>query len=418
MTSPIERPQVAVVMSAIDPRQSAHEAQISREELESLLGGLGIQVIERFVYQRRPERLLGAGKREELKELLAKLAPQEVLLAVDSALEPRVQADLERTLEVEVIDRTGVILQVFERRARTRLAQAEIELARLRYELPRLREDTAKDDRVGGGGRGGRGHTNLELARQAMRERQVQLARELEKLRSVRDTQTQRRQGLCRAALVGYTNAGKSSLFRALTGAEVHVKDALFATLDATVRQLAPAGAPRVLMSDTVGFVRNLPHALVRSFQSTLDEALSADLLLLVVDASDPEFRSQLEVTRETLTAIGATGEILLVLNKLDRVEDPEAIQDELPEALFISTRSAPDVARVREAILTHFRKDWLLSSLRFPFSEARRLAELRDGAELRSEHYDEEGVLVEALAPKALLAAYADFVQEGSDGQ
>src|SRR5699024_3581262 len=161
--------------------------------------------------------------------------PDPVVIVVDGALEPGPHRELERALGVDVMDRTGVVLRVFEQRARTKLAKTEIELARLAYEAPRLREDSAGDDREGGGGRGARGHTNVELAKQAMRERRVKLERELERLRSARATQIARRRDQPRVALVGYTNAGKSSLLRALTGGDVRVEDALFATLDPTV---------------------------------------------------------------------------------------------------------------------------------------------------------------------------------------
>ncbi|MCA9848912.1 MAG: GTPase HflX, partial [Dehalococcoidia bacterium] len=212
----------------------------------------------------------------------------------------------------EVIDRTDVILRVFAARARTRIARCEVELAQIAYALPQLRDDAVTSDAEGGGGRGARGHTNLTLRKQRLLDRRVKLSRELDGLRRVRATQRARREELPRVALVGYTNAGKSSLMRALTGGDVGVDDRLFATIDATIRRLGGVdgvSGPPVLIADTVGFIRDLPHGLVESFRSTLAEAREADLLLHVVDVGDPERARQIDVTRDVLAEIGA-GEV------------------------------------------------------------------------------------------------------------
>src|SRR5690606_36997482 len=230
-----------------------------------------------------------------------------------------------RTLEVafaaEVLDRPAVILRVFEARARTREAKLEIELARLVYELPRIRDDHSLGDREGGGGRASRGHTNVELAKQRARERIAALREELARAESIAERRRRVRADRFRVALVGYTNAGKSSLMRQLTGSEVLVEDKLFATLGTTVRPIVPPLAPPVLVIDTVGFIDRLPHSLVASFRSTLAEAHDAQLLLHVVDASDPAFRAQAKVTEQVLAEIGAGDTpTWLVLNKADRL--------------------------------------------------------------------------------------------------
>ncbi|AKF09095.1 GTPase HflX [Sandaracinus amylolyticus] len=379
----------------------APSGEASSSELERLLAGLGIRVAHTVPLTRDP----GAGKRAEVRasiDALARAPDQRVLVVVDRALDPGAQRELEIELDVEVLDRTAVVLRVFEQRARTRLAQLEVELARLAYEIPRVRDDGARRDREGGGGgRGARGHTEVELRKQQLRERSARLEREVERLRASRATQAAARRDVPRVALVGYTNAGKSSLLRALTGSDVLVEDALFATLDTTVRALSPATTPRVLVSDTVGFMRNLPHALVASFHTTLDEARDADLLLLVVDASDPEHREQLRVTREVLETIGATSPTRIVLSKIDRV-DPErraSLLRELPGALAISAHDPADVRRLRDAIVAFFARDEEHDVLVVPFTEGRLMAEIRAEAHVVSEHHDEPGT---ALAVRA----------------
>ncbi len=237
------------------------------------------------------------------------------ILLVDHEISPSQARNLEKEVGCEVMDRTMVILEIFHRHARSRAARAQVEIARLGYMAPRLRE-AAKlagpqgRQRSGIGGRGA-GESQDELDRRKIRDRIAELQEEIVAMDVERKTQRarrQERQGLARVALVGYTNAGKSTLMRALTGSEVLVADKLFATLDTTVRALHPESVPRVLVSDTVGFIKNLPHGLVASFKSTLEEALEASLLLHVIDASDPGFERQLAVTEEVLDEIGATG--------------------------------------------------------------------------------------------------------------
>lgn len=227
--------------------------------------------------------------------------PNYDLVLVDAHLSPRQQNQLEDGLGVPVLDRTAVILNIFESRAQTREARLEVELARLRFDLPRVRQTGTGDDRRGGGGRGERGHTNVQLEKMRIRDRIATIARDLAALQQQDDARRTQRAEVWTAALVGYTNAGKSTLMRNLTGADVLAEDKLFATLGTTVRRLHPAATPPILVCDTVGFIRALPHELVASFHSTLDQAHTARLRLLIVDASDPEWRQQLACVRETL---------------------------------------------------------------------------------------------------------------------
>jgi GTP-binding protein HflX len=271
---------------------------------------------------------LGVGKREEIRCYVNNDSgsdePEEIAirsddhdisaLLVDHEISPSQARNLENEVGCEVMDRTMVILEIFHRNARSRAARAQVEIARLGYMAPRLRE-AAKlagpqgRQRSGTGGRGA-GESHTELDRRKIRDRIAELQQEIvamEAERKIQRARRQERQGLASVALVGYTNAGKSTLMRALTGSEVLVANKLFATLDTTVRALHPESVPRVLVSDTVGFIKNLPHGLVASFKSTLDEALDASLLLHVIDASDPGFERQLEVTQQVLEEIGAT---------------------------------------------------------------------------------------------------------------
>src|SRR6185295_2108760 len=240
---------------------------------------------------------------------------------VDHDITPSQARNLEKATGVEVLDRTAVILEIFRRHARSRATKAQVEIVRLSYLAPRLREQGKGRDRQRGGiGGKGAGESGMELDRRKIRDRIAELTAELRGLEEEQSTQRARRRALNRVALVGYTNAGKSTLMRALTGSEVYVADKLFATLDTTVRTLHPETRPRVLVSDTVGFINKLPHGLVASFKTTLDEALEASLLVHVVDAADPAHERQLDVTSQVLAEIGA-GDVprLLVFNKIDR---------------------------------------------------------------------------------------------------
>src|SRR4051794_32603323 len=272
-----ETPRGAILIAVPPPTQTDHEVQVSLHELRALLSGLGIPTLDRLV-QRRPDAsatVLGAGKLTELKELIATHTPPEAeapFVVFDGELTPGQQRNLGEALEIEVFDRTEVILRIFARRAQTKTARLEVELARLNYEAPRLRDDSTLDAQEGGGGRGGRGNTNLQLRKQLIRRQVAQVRQELERETGQRHTRRNRREATPVVALVGYTNAGKSSLMRALTGADAYVEDQLFATLGTLVRAI-PDSMPRILVADTVGFIRNLPNHLLASFRTTLDEA-------------------------------------------------------------------------------------------------------------------------------------------------
>lgn len=326
-------------------------------------------------------------------------APKEKAEVVifDCDLSPSQLRNLESATGVSVLDRTGVIIEIFRRHARTRAAKLQVEIARLKYTAPRLRETGGGEDRGGGGvGSKGSGESALELDRRHIRDRIKELKEELESIAQDHDTRRARRGQEITVALVGYTNAGKSSLMRALTASEVLVEDKLFATLDTTVRMLYPESKPKILVSDTVGFIKKLPHDLVASFKSTLDEASNASLLLYVVDSADPTFRAQLEVTRSTLAEVGA-GEIqsLLILNKTDRLlpDQKTALAQEFPDAVMLSAKNPKDVADLRLRLIGYFETDMVDEDIFIPYTVQGAVGELRSKWRVLNESYNEEGV-------------------------
>jgi GTP-binding protein HflX len=339
-------------------------------------------------------------------------APIEVVL-VDHDISPSQARNLEKATGVEVMDRTAVILEIFRRHARSRVAKAQVEIVRLQYLVPRLRESGKGRDRQRGGiGGKGAGESSLELDRRKIRDRIAELSRELAGLAEEQSTQRARRRDMSRVALVGYTNAGKSTLMRALTGSEVYVADKLFATLDTTVRALVPAAHPRVLVSDTVGFIDKLPHGLVASFKSTLDEALEAGLLAHVVDASDPAFERQLDVTSEVLAEIGA-GDVprLLVLNKIDRVGDAaaeEAARGALlarwPDAIVMSARRPTDVAALHARLVAFFGRSLVEGEVLVPYDRQHLRGQIFTECEVLGERYQDDGVVFRVRASASLL--------------
>lgn len=331
------------------------------------------------------------------------------MIVFDGELSPSQLRNLEAATGVEVLDRTGVIIEIFSRHARTRAARLQVEIARLKYLAPRLRETGGTGDRQGGGvGGKGSGESSQELDRRHIRDRIKELKVELEGVQNESSVRRSRRSEENSVALVGYTNAGKSSLMRALTGSDILVADKLFATLDTTVRPLYPESMPKVLVSDTVGFIKKLPHDLVASFQSTLEEALNADLLLFVVDSSDPTFRQQLEVTTQVLSQIGAT-EIAswMILNKRDRLtsDEEQKLKEEYPDAILLSTRNKEDLAQFRERLLRFFEKDMLETDLVVPYNVQGAIGEIRRQMRVIGETYSENGVSLKVRARPEDLA-------------
>lgn len=332
---------------------------------------------------------------------------QATMVIVDHELSPSQLSNLERATGAAAMDRSGVIVEIFHRHARSREARLQVEIARLTYLAPRLRESSGSSERQQGRGAG---DTAVELDRRRIRDRLAELRRELESVQGDQANRRYARRDQLRVALVGYTNAGKSSLMRALTGSEVLVADQLFATLDTTVRALHPETRPRILVSDTVGFIQNLPHDLVASFRSTLDEAMEASLLLYTVDASDPTFENQLDVTMKVLAEIGAT-EVpsRLLLNKVDRMteEQKDDLRRRYPNAILLSAHSKADVAALRELIIATFETEMVEADITIPYAQQQRVADIYANTRVLSEAFDEEG---RKLRIRGLPAAVARF--------
>lgn len=451
-----KNPPKAVLVGVQLPGVTQQELESSLAELTRLVTTLGYPVIGQVTQKRssdRDARLLGEGKLTELAKWTggtgvvapsverkkskaalkweadeddesdesdeadeadgvgsAEPAEKAGIVIVDCELSPSQLRNLESAAGVPVLDRTGVIIEIFSRHARTKAARLQVEIARLTYVAPRLRETGGGGDRQGGGiGGKGAGETSLELDRRQIRDRIKELKTELAGIGNEHEVRRARREQELSVALVGYTNAGKSSLMRAMTGSEVLVADKLFATLDTTIRPLYPESRPKVLVSDTVGFIKRLPHDLVASFKSTLDEALHASLLLFVVDASDPSFRSQLEVTKTVLGEVGATDvPSLLILNKKDRLLDDQRAEllKEFPEAIMISTRDAGDLKMLREKILSYFEKDMVDEDLFIPYTVQGVVGEVRAKLRVLSESYSEGGVTYRVRATPEALAS------------
>jgi GTP-binding protein HflX len=384
-----------------DVTDRAFESSLS--ELGRLARTLGYTVAGSVTQKRssfHAGSYLGSGKLEELTAAVSREGAAYVL--VDHEISPSQARNLETASGAEVLDRTAVILEIFHRHARSRAAKAQVEIVRLEYMAPRLREQGKGRDRQRGGiGGKGAGESALELDRRKIRDRIAELTEELSSLQVEQETRAARRRDLHRVALVGYTNAGKSTLMRGLTGSEVYVADKLFATLDTTVRVMMPEGHPRVLVSDTVGFIENLPHGLVASFKTTLDEALEASLLLHVVDCSDDAWERQLQVTADVLSEIGAGAmPRLMVFNKIDRVLPTEAqvamIQRLLakwPDAVIMSAREPGDVRHMRERILEFFRRSMIEEEFVVPYDRQDLRGPLFSTCEVLDERYDEGGV-------------------------
>jgi GTP-binding protein HflX len=421
-----DKPQRAIVAAVQLPDVSDEEFASSLAELKQLARTLGVTVVD-TVTQKRASfdggAYLGSGKREELKAMVGTAeAPLCDLLFVDHELSPSQARNLEKEVGVDVLDRTQVILEIFHRHARSRAARAQVEIVRLQYLAPRLRESgKGKDRQRGGIGGKGAGESSVELDRRKIRDRIAEVTAELESLDAERRTQRARRVGaggLHRVALVGYTNAGKSTWMRALTGSDVYVANKLFATLDTTVRELAPPTVPRILVSDTVGFIKNLPHGLVASFKSTLDEALEASLLLHVLDASDPGFGRQLEVTNAVLAEIGAAAvPHVLVFNKIDLVADEAATRRSLlerwPDAHVLSARRPEDAVELHAALVAHFGDELIEDELRVAWSQQRLRGEIFASCQVLGERADDEAAYFQVRAAPDVVARLKSLLVE-----
>jgi GTP-binding protein HflX len=406
---------------------AALEAGDDLSELRELLRTAGVAVVGQSVQHRdrpHPNTYVGPGKLEEIK--VAAKAADANIVAVDDELSPRQERNLEKQLGIPVVDRTATILDIFASHANTAEGKLQVELAQLEYNLARMRGLWTHLERLGGVSSGGfatrgPGESQIETDRRLARDRISALKRRLEQVKRTRSTQRAERvrAHLPEIALAGYTNAGKSTLLNALTGSEVGVRDRLFHTLDPTTRQLQIDGRP-YLLTDTVGFIRKLPHQLVDAFGATLEETRLADLVLHVVDASadEDELLEMLRAVEDTLEEIGAGDRPrLLVLNKIDALdaERRQGLAHRHPRGVPVSALTGEGLDELREAIEQAFARTLTSVELLLPYSEGGRLAELHDVAGDLHREDTPEGVRVVARLPTAVAERYARYGLNGS---
>lgn len=386
------------------------------QELKGLVQTLGFDIIQRLTLSRmevQPAYGMGKGKAQEICDLAHQIEADCIIF--DFNLDPRKQRNWEELTNLSCFDRQEVIIRIFADRAQTKEAVLQVELARLSYSLPRLshmRKDFARQ-RGGAFGAKGSGETQLELDQRLIREKIVALKRELAEIELNRQTQRKQRDKNPSCALVGYTNAGKSSLLNALTGADAFVENKLFATLDPLTRRLPLNESAGVLITDTVGFISNLPHHLIDAFKSTLEEAACADLLLIVLDATDPEAEFQYNTVCTVLEEIGATkNPRLILLNKIDKAEDnPEQLnilRHKFPDALCISAREEIGFLDLKDKIYELLYGE--ICEYILPATQSVLITELRKAGCITSEEWLDDGVHIIARATGRLKALITPF--------
>ena len=386
------------------------DAEQSLEELEELVKTAGAVTVGKLIQSREavhPGTYLGRGKLEELKEQTALL--QATGIVCDDELSPAQLRNLEQALEIKIMDRTLVILDIFASRATTREGKIQVELAQLRYRAARLVGMRNSLSRLGGGiGTRGPGEKKLEMDRRLIHKRISVLKAELEDVKRHRELVRKKRERghIAVAAIVGYTNAGKSTLLNRMTGAGVLAEDKLFATLDPTTRALSLPDGETVLLTDTVGFIRKLPHHLVEAFKSTLEEARYADIILHVVDVSNPAMDIQMETVYETLHSLGVMGKTVITLfNKADRLSELPVLRDyKADQTLFISAKTGAGLSELSEILTGILRERNLYLERLYPYSEAGKIQLIRKYGQLLTEEYQEEGIAVTAYVPAELF--------------
>ncbi len=409
--------QRALLIGLVRDGGAVAEGNRSLGELELLTDTAGSEPVETVLVRRGrpdPATFIGKGK---LSELVAESHMLDIDVVVfDNKLSPAQQRNLQQAFQCDVVDRVALILDIFAQHAHTHEGRLQVELAQYRYRLPRLRGKGVELSRLGAGiGTRGPGETKLETDRRRILERMSKVERELKNAGRSRDTRakSRKRSGLAMAAIVGYTNAGKSTLFNRLTNAHVLVEDRLFATLGSTVRRLDLPDGHRALMSDTVGFVRRLPHELVEAFRSTLDEAADADLLVHVVDADDPDPDGQIIAVRDVLNEIGAA-EVpeILVFNKID-IAEPAVVQRLLTVyegSVAVSAVTGEHIDDITAAIVDGLEAVTTTMNLLIPYDRGNLVAILHDAGEVLDEQHAEQGTEIKVRLPAATADRFANF--------
>lgn len=403
-----DRTEQVLAVSLHLPHETEDDIHNSLSELERLIQTLGGKVCHSLIQKRSrpdPSLFIGTGKAAEIAELLKETKYD--LVAFDQELTGTQQRNLEKFLKCRVIDRTGIILDIFSKHARTKEAKNQVELATLEYLLTHLtRKWTHLERQRGGIGLKGVGEKQIELDRRMIRSRISKLKGEIAHQAQDRAIQRRHRDRFLRVALVGYTNAGKSTLMNNLTHSNVFVDNRVFATLDSTVRIIDPKTRPPILMSDTVGFIKKLPHNLVASFRSTLQEVLEADLLLHVVDMSSPYFLEQMEVTKQVLDELGAVNNpTFLVFNKADKVKEvflPKILERKYIDCVAVSSFRPADMSRLRNAIFSYFERDMMDIQLLIPYSDTHLQSQIHEFSKIVHKEYREEGAFFQIRIMKS----------------
>ena len=413
-TERLGRPERTILVGVILPdHEVTHEDPL--DEIRGLAETAGLEVVATMLQKRHHVDIatyIGSGKVEELRELVE--AHEADVVVFDNDLGPAQMRNLEKAIEVKVVDRTEVILDIFATHARTHEAHLQVELAQLEYAMPRLKRMWTHLSRYKGGiGVRGPGEKQLEEDRRLVAHRIQELKAKLSKIQARKEREVAARSDIPTISLVGYTNAGKSTLMNALTDAGVLVEDKLFATLDTRTRKWRFKGGGQALLSDTVGFIRNLPHTLVASFKATLEEARQADLLLHVVDASSPEAESQVRAVIEVLTELGLEHHpTLLVLNKADKVPDRsflDVLRAHHRDSVTISAARGEGIDELEQAVRASLLERAMDAEVETGVANGRVLAYLAQHAQIQNTTYDQDRVLLQCRIPQRCL----DFLQE-----
>ena len=401
--------QERVILFAASTNDS-DDTEESVEELKELVKTAGAETVGTVIQNREnihPGTYLGKGKIQKLKEMVWESGATGVVC--DDELSPAQLKNLEDALDTKVMDRTMIILDIFAARAKTREGKIQVELAQLRYRAVRLVGLRNSLSRLGGGiGTRGPGETKLEVDRRRIHERISQLKSELQDVERHRDVVRKQREqsGTLTAAIVGYTNAGKSTLLNKLTGAGILAEDKLFATLDPTTRALVLPGGEKVLLTDTVGFIRKLPHHLVEAFKSTLEEARYCDVILHVVDCSNPQMDMQMHVVYETLRRLDIKDkEIITVFNKVDRPDADTACRDMSADyKVRLSAKTGEGIGELLDLFAVILRNRRIYFEKVFAYKNAGRIQTIRQSGQLLSEEYQDDGIHVKAYVPVELF--------------
>lgn len=405
------------ILAGLDLADATWDLEESLDELARLAESAGAEVVGRITQARQrpdPATYLGSGKVEELKALVRESGAE--LVIFDDELTPAQARNLEKSLDVKVLDRTQLILDIFAQRARTKEGKLQVELAQLRYILPRLSGIGTMLSRLGGGiGTRGPGETKLEVDRRRIRSRMADVRRELADVMKSRALQRRGREAALApvCALVGYTNAGKSTLINALTGADVYADDRLFATLDPTVRQASLPGGGSVLLVDTVGFIRKLPHELVAAFRATLEEVTEADLLIHVVDLSSPDWYDQARAVYQTLEELGASEKpMVTAYNKTDRVDPVEvaAAVARTPHAAAISAKTGYGLKQLLAVIEEALPETVVQGTYRIPYGEVHVVSWVHEHGRVLREEYGADAIELDAELRQSLAARVRRF--------